>query len=210
MNSRAKQPRAPQISPALAAKSQRAIELHQQGQLAEAERLYRQILAAMPPHFDALHLLGVIKGQQNEFAAAVPFFEQALRVNPDSAAALNNFGNVLQALGRYAQALASYDRSLALRPDNPKGLMHRGNVLRKLSRPDEALASYDRALVLQPDYVDALVQRGGRAGRHGPPRRSHCRVSQGAGQRRRCAADQVFARLPRRRSRCPRRRLWST
>ena len=161
MKSKARQPRAPQIPPALAAKSRRAIELHQQGQLAEAERLYRQILAEMPKHFDSLHLLGVIKGQQNEFAAAVPFFEQALRVNPDSASAFNNFGNVLQALGRHTQALASYDRSLALRPDNPKALMQRGNVLRKLKRPDEALDSYDRALRLQPGYADALTHRGG-------------------------------------------------
>jgi Flp pilus assembly protein TadD len=61
----------------LAAKSRRAIELHQRGELDAAEALYRQILVVMPGHFDALHLLGVIKGQQNEFAAAVQFFEQA-------------------------------------------------------------------------------------------------------------------------------------
>ena len=161
MNSTAKPRRAPEIPAEVAAKSRRAIELHQKGQLAEAESLYRQILTAMPMHFDSLHLIGVIKGQQNEFAAAVPFFEGALRVNPDSAAALNNFGNILQALGRYDRALASYDRSLALRPDNPKALMHRGNALRKLRRPDDALASYDRALRLQPDYAEALVHRGG-------------------------------------------------
>jgi predicted TPR repeat methyltransferase len=161
--------RAPQISPALAAKSRRAIELHQRGQLAEAESLYRQILAVLPTHFDSLHLLGVIKGQQDEFGAAVQFFEQAVRVNPGSASAFNNFGHALHALGRRAQALASYDRSLALRPDNPKVLMHRGNVLRELMRPVEALASYDRALLIQPDYVDALTHRSGaltEMGRH--------------------------------------------
>jgi predicted TPR repeat methyltransferase len=161
MNSKAKRRRAPEVPAALDAKSRRAIELHQHGQLEEAESLYRQVLEAMPMHFDSLHLLGVIKAQQNEFAAAVPFFERALRVNPASASAFNNFGNVLQALGRYDQALASYDRSLALRADNPKALMHRGNALRKLRRPDEALASYDRALLLQPDYAEALIHRGG-------------------------------------------------
>jgi predicted TPR repeat methyltransferase len=153
--------RPPEIAAAVAAKSRRAIELHQKGHLAEAESLYHQILTAMPTHFDALHLLGVIKGQQNDFAGAVPFFEQALRVNPESASAFNNFGNILHALGRYNAALASYDRSLALRPGNPKALMHRGNVLRALRRSDEALASYDRALHLQPDYADALVHRAG-------------------------------------------------
>jgi len=93
MNAGAKRQRAPQITPELAATSRRAIELHQQGRLAEAERLYRRILAAMPRHFDALHLLAVIKGQQDEFEAAAELFEEALRINPDSAAALSNFGN---------------------------------------------------------------------------------------------------------------------
>src|SRR5207237_6370214 len=42
----------------------RAIEAHQNGELPEAERLYLQILAAEPDHFDAQHLLGVIRQQQ--------------------------------------------------------------------------------------------------------------------------------------------------
>jgi len=161
MTSQARRPRAPEVSPALVAKSRRAIDLHQHGQLADAEILYRQVLAAMPTHFDSLHLLGVLKGQQNDFATSVPFFESALRVNPASAAAFNNFGNVLQALGRYERALASYDCSLALRPDTPKVLMQRGNALRRLRQLDEALASYDRALRVQPDYADALIHRAG-------------------------------------------------
>ncbi len=159
MSGKPKRRRAPQVPPAIAARSRRAIELHQQGELAQAEALYRQILAALPMHFDSLHLLGVIKGQQNEFAAALQLLEQALRINPESASAFNHYGNVLQALGRHSQALASYDRSLALRPDNPKGLLHRGNVLRKLSRPTEALVSYERALLLDADYAEALIHR---------------------------------------------------
>ena len=37
-----------------------ALAAHRQGRLAEAEALYRRILALVPQHFDALHLLGVI------------------------------------------------------------------------------------------------------------------------------------------------------
>ena len=36
---------------------ERAIGAHQQGRLGEAERLYSEILAAEPEHFDAQHLL---------------------------------------------------------------------------------------------------------------------------------------------------------
>lgn len=37
-----------------------ALKLHQAGRLADAERIYRRVLATRPDNFDSLHLLGVI------------------------------------------------------------------------------------------------------------------------------------------------------
>ena len=37
-----------------------ALGHHQAGRLAEAEAIYRQVLAQFPDHADALHLLGVL------------------------------------------------------------------------------------------------------------------------------------------------------
>ena len=37
-----------------------AVQHHQAGRLADAEALYRQILAAQPGHADALHFLGAL------------------------------------------------------------------------------------------------------------------------------------------------------
>ena len=49
----------PNITTVAAAFAQ-ALALHQAGRLTDAEKMYRQILAAQPTHFDSLHLLGVI------------------------------------------------------------------------------------------------------------------------------------------------------
>src|SRR5262249_9924289 len=46
----------------------KAIALHQKDQLAEAERLYLEILGGQPDQFDALHLLGVVRHQQGRDA----------------------------------------------------------------------------------------------------------------------------------------------
>ncbi len=43
-----------------------AVQHHQDGRVAEAEALYRQILAAEPDNSEALHLLGVLSLQQGE------------------------------------------------------------------------------------------------------------------------------------------------
>ena len=138
----------------------RAMELHQRGQPAAAETLYLQVLQDKPDHFEAQHLLGVLRGQQGRFDEALALVGAALKTRPDAVAALSNYALILHKLKRHGEALAAFDRALALRADNIEALNNRGNVLAELRRHDEALASYDRALALRPDYAEALNNRG--------------------------------------------------
>ena len=48
---------------------QRATGLHQRGQLADAERGYRQILNAKRDHAEARHFLGILRFQQGRGTA---------------------------------------------------------------------------------------------------------------------------------------------
>ena len=48
-----------------------AIGHHQAGRLAEAEAIYRQVLAQLPDHADALHLLGALACHTGHHAAAI-------------------------------------------------------------------------------------------------------------------------------------------
>jgi tetratricopeptide (TPR) repeat protein len=58
------------------------VKLHQAGQLADAEMIYRQILAALPDQADCLHLLGLIFLQRGEHVPAVEHIDGALRNDP--------------------------------------------------------------------------------------------------------------------------------
>ena len=136
-----------------------ALQLHRQGRLAEAEPLYREVLAAAPRHPEALHMLGVVALQQRRFDVADRLIAEALAIRPDHAEALNNRAGVLTALGRLDDALTSYDRALALKPHLAEALNNRGNVLKDLGRPEEALASFDGALAIRPAYAGALNNR---------------------------------------------------
>jgi tetratricopeptide (TPR) repeat protein len=131
------------------------LALHQTGRLADAEKVYNQILATRAGHFDSLHLLGVIHLQRGNAAAAVRQIDTALKVSPNNILALNNRGNALNELRRFEEALASYDRALAVRSDYAEAHSNRGNTLQQLKRSEEALASYDRALKIRPDYAEA-------------------------------------------------------
>jgi len=137
-----------------------AISLHQRGRLDKAERLYQQILKRRSDHFDALHLLGVIRGQQGRNEEASRLVGRAVAVRPGSAEAHSNLGNILQALGRYDEAIASYDKSLAISRRNPEALNNRGNALQRLDRHAEAVACYDAAVAIHPTFADAFYNRG--------------------------------------------------
>ena len=61
---------------------QQGVAAHNQGDLQEAERLYRAILESQPTHSDANHNLGVLAVSVNQVEAALPLFKIALDANP--------------------------------------------------------------------------------------------------------------------------------
>ena len=138
---------------ALRAKLDQGLALHQQGQLAEAERIYREVLRRQPNHFDALHLRGVIAVQTGRPASGVELIKKAISLNPTVAVAHSNLGNALRDLKRPADALASYDKAIALEPNNAVAYINRGNALADLKRSEDALASYAKAIALKPSAV---------------------------------------------------------
>ena len=147
-----------------------AMAAHQRGDLAMAEALYQQVLAAAPSDFTANHMLGVLRAQQGRNQEALTLIRAALAVRPRDAGALVNCGNVLNVMGLFAQALDSYDVALALAPEDISALNNRGSALANLGRYKEALVSFARAVALAPRYGDALFNQGNTLcvlGRHG-------------------------------------------
>ena len=139
----------------------RAAELHRAGNIAEAERLYRQVLAADPHHFTALHLTGVLCAQAGRRAEALELMQAALRVKPDGAGALMNYGVLLQEMGRLAEARDQFERAASLRPDLSDAFYNLGNVQAALGRNEEALASFAHVLARAPSHLGALNNSAG-------------------------------------------------
>ena len=137
-----------------------AIAFHQSGNLSGAERLYLQLMRAIPEDATAPHLLGVVRAQQGRNREALELMTAALKLKPDAPEVLSNYANVLKTEGRFTEALASYDKALAVKPDYVATLAKRAMVLRDLGRLEAALDSVERALAIQPDFIEALNTRG--------------------------------------------------
>jgi len=144
----------------LQAKFSQGVALHRQGRLADAERIYAEVLQKLPNHFDAMHLLGVIALQTRRAQRAVELFSKAIALNPDIAEAHSNLGKGLRDLKRPEAALASFEKAIALKPDFADAYNKRGIVLRELDRSETALTSYDMAIALKPDFAEAYYNRG--------------------------------------------------
>jgi len=139
---------------------QDALARHREGRLAEAEALYRRVLAASPENFEALYLTGVASAQRSDHAGALALLNQARAINPGNAEAAYTRALVLKALNRLDAALADLDTAIALKPDYAPAHNDRGLVLKALGRAHEALASYDKAIALAPGNAGFLCNRG--------------------------------------------------
>ncbi|NTU58115.1 MAG: tetratricopeptide repeat protein [Chlorobiaceae bacterium] len=137
-----------------------AVDLHQKGQLAQAQVLYEQILGMEPEHFDSIHLLGVIANQTKQYRHALELINQAIAISPRKALFYFNRGLALQGLKLYAEAVSSYDEAISIKPDYAEAMSNRGNALKELDQLEAALASYDQALQAQSDYAVAWYNRG--------------------------------------------------
>ncbi|HEX4178399.1 MAG TPA: tetratricopeptide repeat protein, partial [Rhizomicrobium sp.] len=104
-----------------------ARQAQKDGDLLEAERLYRQILGqiAVP---EVLVNLGNVLAAQKRRDEALTSFDRALQARPDLFEALYNRANTLLDLHRSAEALEDYNRVIALRPDFPSGWNNRGTA----------------------------------------------------------------------------------
>jgi predicted O-linked N-acetylglucosamine transferase (SPINDLY family) len=138
----------------------RALALHGQGKLAEAERLYAAILAARPEHVDALQMMGLVKLAKGEPAEALKLVSAAMGGRKPSPQLLLNHGLILNALARHGEALDSFDAALRQKSKFAEAHNNRGAALAALGRDEEALDSYRKAAAIKPDYAEAHYNAG--------------------------------------------------
>lgn len=138
-----------------------AIGHHQAGRLAEAEALYRDILAFAPDHVDSLHLLGVIATQRGQYRDAIGLIDRAIAVKKTPAAEFHsNIGLAYRGLGQQGDAIRHFERALALKPDYAEAHNNLAAALRDGGRFDAAEPHCRRVVALRPGSASAHFALG--------------------------------------------------
>ncbi len=131
-----------------------AVSYHRTRQLAEAMRLYAEILSREPKHVVALSNLGVLKCQVGEARQATELIGKAIALQPNYAEAHNSLGVALKDQGRLEEAVAACQKAVRLKPNYAEAHNNLGIAIQEQGRLEEAVAAFDRALKLKPDIAE--------------------------------------------------------
>jgi Flp pilus assembly protein TadD/2-polyprenyl-3-methyl-5-hydroxy-6-metoxy-1,4-benzoquinol methylase len=149
----------PAISP-MAATLAQAFRAHQAGHRSDAERMYRDVLAAEPRNAAALHLLGALMQQSGRGDEAISLIRQAVAIEPHNPDYLYNLGAILNSAGHSREATEPLSRAIALKPRYAEAHFELGSAFARAGQLDRAEKSLRHALELQPGNAAAMNNLG--------------------------------------------------
>ncbi|HEX8525176.1 MAG TPA: tetratricopeptide repeat protein [Tepidisphaeraceae bacterium] len=133
-----------------------AQRLHQAGQLADAEALYREVLHASADDRTAMHLLGLVLFQTGRGDEARGLLEKSVAGRQTPPEFFFNAAVVLDQLGETGRAATLYERAIALRHNYPEALNNLSTAYTRLGRLREAIDLAQRAAGYRPGWNDPL------------------------------------------------------
>jgi Tfp pilus assembly protein PilF len=127
-----------------------AQQLQSAGKLAEAENVYRQILALAPDNVMVLNLLGICLGEADRLPEARDVFQRAVEIDPNHIDAWANLSLACEKLEDWDRAIAARRRTLEIRPDSAEHWHRLGTCLGKKGDFPQAVEGLRKSLQLDP------------------------------------------------------------
>ncbi len=139
---------------------QTAYQIHQSGNLKEAEECYKSIIKKFPNYPNAICMLGVVTHQSGNSELAINYFEKALTIKKDFVEAHYNLGNALCFLGEFEKSIQHFEQVIKRNPTFPEAYNNLGNVYKELGQQEKAVEYYEKAISVRPDYIEAYNNLG--------------------------------------------------
>jgi tetratricopeptide (TPR) repeat protein len=128
----------------------RALRLHESGDLAGAESAYRALLKSRPDDPTAQHYLGMILHQRGKSEEGLHLVRRSLAAAGAVPDFHCNLAVILRDMGRLEDAVAALCRAIRLRPRYPEALNNLGDCLRMLKKPAEARSVLEQSIEISP------------------------------------------------------------
>ena len=133
----------------------RGVRHQEAGQWADAERIYRAVLAAEPRNSEALNLLGIVELATDRIDAAIEHLTQAIDIDPRQGAYHVNLGEAHRRRGDPARAIACNRHAVELQPDLAIAHANLGQLHDLEGDHASAVESFRTLVRLNPDDAAA-------------------------------------------------------
>ncbi len=137
--------------------AKKALELHQKGNYAEAEKVYRELLASYPNDARTLSLFGVMLFQIGRAEEGLPLARRAAQLNQGF---LTNLANILQSTGKLSEAQQAYEQAMNYSPNDPVLLSNYSDLCREIGKFEHGVLLAQRAVQIDPKAASAWAHLG--------------------------------------------------
>jgi len=138
---------------------QRATSVLQQGDVAQAEALFRQAIQLQPTEEAAYHELAECLWAAYEFSRALDTYEEAARIRPDSVTSCLLAAKKLFGLARFSEAAQWLERARSVCPDHAPLLAMQAEVFERGGSLDAAEECAAAAVALDPHHIKSICIR---------------------------------------------------
>ncbi|MGK7933202.1 MAG: tetratricopeptide repeat protein [Microcystaceae cyanobacterium] len=135
--------------------AQKALEATHNGDLAQAETYWSQLVDTFPTNPAVWSNRGNARVGQNKLELAISDFEHAISLAPNAPDPYLNRGTALEAMGEYQKAIADYNKVLELDPEDAFAYNNRGNAAAGLGKWQNAIEDYQKAAEIAPNFAFA-------------------------------------------------------
>ena len=136
----------------------KAINLHQQGNLNEAKKIYEDILK-INPNLAEIHLnLGVIYKSMNKLKEADESISKAISLKPNFILAHYHMGNTKYKLKKFDESEYIYKKVISLNSKFVEAYINLSRAQRELGKLGDAEENARIALKINPEFADANNQ----------------------------------------------------
>ena len=133
---------------------------HQAGRFAEAQGLYRQVLAQDGDNADAMHYLGLLLHQLGQTATGLELLRKSVQLSRNVASYRNNLAKVLQQAGNHQEASEQFGLAIQLKPDYAEAHCGLAASQRATGKLLEAETAARRAISLRKNFPLAHMTLG--------------------------------------------------
>jgi GT2 family glycosyltransferase/Tfp pilus assembly protein PilF len=135
----------------------------QSGELAQADKLLRDVLEKEPNHPIALHAMSLIAYQQQNFEDAAEFAAGAMIVDKQNALLYNTLGVVCEAMSQHDRGINAYQEAIKINPRYAEAYMNLAIAYQHQGLHERAVETGKQAIELEPacaERLQAIVSQG--------------------------------------------------